>query len=43
MGPDDVHLWVLKEQADEVAKTLSIIFERPWQSSGVPTDWKGET
>jgi len=40
MGPDEVRLWVLKEQADEVAKPLSIISEKSWQSSEVPTDWK---
>ncbi|KFZ50256.1 hypothetical protein N338_04232, partial [Podiceps cristatus] len=41
MGPDEVHPWVLRElRADEVAKTLSIVFERSWQSGEVPTDWR---
>jgi len=40
MGPDEVHLWVPRELVDEVAKTLSLISEKSWQSSEVPSDWK---
>ncbi|PKU46270.1 rna-directed dna polymerase from mobile element jockey-like [Limosa lapponica baueri] len=40
MGPGEIHPWVLRELADEVAKQLPIIFEKSWKSSEVPTDWK---
>ncbi|KFQ23689.1 RNA-directed DNA polymerase from mobile element jockey, partial [Mesitornis unicolor] len=40
MGHDYIHPQVLRELKDEVAKLLSIIFERLWQSGEVPDDWK---
>jgi len=40
LGPDEVHPWVLRELVIEVSKLLSVIFEKLWQSSEVPIDWK---
>jgi len=40
MGPDELHPQFLRELADEVAKSLSITFEKSWDSGEVPTDWK---
>lgn len=40
MEQDDIHPRVLRELANTVDKTLSIISEKLWLSGKVPRDWK---
>jgi len=40
LGPDEVHLWDLRELVDEIAKPLSTIFKKLWRSGEVPSDAK---
>ncbi|KAJ7428229.1 RNA-directed DNA polymerase from mobile element jockey [Pitangus sulphuratus] len=39
LGPDGIHLRVLRELAEEFTKSLSIIFQQSWVTGEVPVDW----
>lgn len=39
MGPDKIHLRILKELADVIVRFLSI-FEQSWESGEVAVEWK---
>ncbi|KAK4811295.1 hypothetical protein QYF61_023347 [Mycteria americana] len=40
MGPDGIHLRVLRELAEELAKPLSIIYQQSWLTGEVPDNWR---
>ncbi|PKU31364.1 rna-directed dna polymerase from mobile element jockey-like [Limosa lapponica baueri] len=40
IGPDGTHPRVLREQAEVLTKPLSIIYQQPWLTRGVPVDWR---
>ncbi|KFP26754.1 hypothetical protein N325_11909, partial [Colius striatus] len=40
MGPNGVHLRVLRELVEVIAKPLSIIFSKSWRTGEVPEDWR---
>ncbi|KAK4826301.1 hypothetical protein QYF61_007148 [Mycteria americana] len=40
VGPDEIHLRVLKELAEVLTKPLSIIYQQSWLTGEVPADWR---
>ncbi|PKU41409.1 rna-directed dna polymerase from mobile element hypothetical protein [Limosa lapponica baueri] len=40
MGPDGMHLQVLRELADIIVKPPSTVFEKSWRTGEVPEDWR---
>ena len=40
MGPDVIHLRVLRKLADVIMRLLSIIFEKSWRSGDFSEDWR---
>ncbi|PKU48788.1 rna-directed dna polymerase from mobile element jockey-like [Limosa lapponica baueri] len=40
MGPDGIHLRVLRELVEVLEEPLSIIYQQSWQTGEVPADWR---
>jgi len=40
MGPDGIHVRVLRELGEELAKPLSIIYQQSWLTGEVPDNWR---
>jgi len=40
MGLDGIHLRVLREMVEELAKPLFIIYQQSWLTGEVPDDWR---
>ncbi|KAK4806922.1 hypothetical protein QYF61_012643 [Mycteria americana] len=40
MGLDGIHLRILRELVEELAKPLSIIYQQSWLTGEVPDDWR---
>lgn len=40
LGPEQMHLRVLKELVDAIARHLSAIYQSSWKSVEVPANWK---
>ncbi|KFW78289.1 hypothetical protein N305_01782, partial [Manacus vitellinus] len=40
MGPDGIHPRVMRELVEELAKTLSTIYQQFWLTGEVPDNWK---
>ncbi|KAK4825282.1 hypothetical protein QYF61_026083 [Mycteria americana] len=40
MGPDVIHLRVLRELVEELTNPLSIIYQQSWLTEEVPDDWR---
>ncbi|GAB0178810.1 mitochondrial enolase superfamily member 1 [Grus japonensis] len=40
MGPDGIHLTVLRELVEELAKPLSVTYQESWLTGEVPDNWR---
>jgi len=40
MGPDGIHVRVLRALVEELAKPLSIFYQQSWQTGEVSDDWR---